>query len=183
MKFDARGGARCSGVLFGNRDDQPQFRDLLEGEKRGIRAGSDQGAGMDQAIGDDAVEGRGDSQIGLHFLERSEIGGGRPAGWRRDRMRAARRDLLLHLHQFVSGDGAGSFRRFLGAISASRAASCASACRRSDSRLAPWIPPRQFAPPFQGRSIRRELPCFTTLPAIHEDLFYVTGHPGVKGDA
>ena len=43
-------------IFFRDRNNQSQTRDLLDGEQRGIGAGTDQRAGMDQPFGDHAIE-------------------------------------------------------------------------------------------------------------------------------
>ena len=127
----------AAGIRLGHRHHHAKARNLLDDKQDGIRPGPDQSAGMNQALGDDAIERRSDLQIGLEVLLRLHGALGRgPAGLLPDaHQRLGCLHLLFCLIQLVAGDRAGRFRGLLQPVVAvlCAPASCASACKRSDS--------------------------------------------------
>jgi hypothetical protein len=76
----------------------------------GVRAGAGQRAGVREAIGDHAIEGRGDGQIRFQFLAGFDHGlrggGGLAAGAHQFLRRV---HLLFRQNQLVAGHGSGRF--------------------------------------------------------------------------
>ena len=68
LKSTCRAARRFRPRLPRARAPPPQMRNLLDHQQRGVGARAHQRAGMHQAVGDHAVERRGDLQVRLHGL-------------------------------------------------------------------------------------------------------------------
>jgi hypothetical protein len=114
LEFDTCAVDDAGNVLFGDGSDEAEARELLENDEDGVGAGADERAGVDEAVGNDPVEGGGNAEIGFEILERSDGGfGGCPRLLARADERLRGFDLLAGDFDFVAGDSAGSFCGFL----------------------------------------------------------------------
>jgi hypothetical protein len=59
---------------FGHGDIEAEAAGVFEAEEGGVGIGSDECAGVDEALGDDAIKGRGDAEILLHLAGDGEGG-------------------------------------------------------------------------------------------------------------
>ena len=135
---------------------------------------------MDQAIGDDAVEGRGDLQVGLPASGRARrLGRRRRPGLAFTRARAP--PPAFGPDQFVAGDGSGRFGGFLEAV--------VSALRGGELRFG--LQPvglgglhvgfgfGDAGGHFRGAQFDQQMALLHHAAAVHQHVLDVAGHLGV----
>jgi hypothetical protein len=178
-------GDDAGDVLFGDGSDEAEMRELLQNDEDGVGAGADERAGVDEAVGDHAIEGGGDAEVTLEVLLSSDSGfGGAPGLLAGADEGLGGFDLLADDFDLVTGDGAGGFGGFLESLEGGL----------EYSYLSFGLEPVGFGDldfgfgfgdagfDFGGTELDEKVALVDGAAAVDGDLLDVAGDLGVKGD-